>query len=102
MPRKKSSAESKSAKKGGDSSKACSDITPFESDLPPMGNIVLEGSPPLSTRTRSSRRPIVGKSKPTALRPSTETPLSSRTRGNKRKISPPPASTTIERRVCYL
>ncbi|KAL0008740.1 hypothetical protein SO802_010242 [Lithocarpus litseifolius] len=38
MPMKKSSAKSKSAKKkkGDDSSETCSDIVPFESDLPPM------------------------------------------------------------------
>ena len=60
VPVKKSStpqsAKSKSAKKGDNSSKTCSDIVPFEGDLPPVGNIVLESSPPPFARTRSSRR----------------------------------------------
>ena len=53
---KKSSAKSKSSKKGDDSFETCSDIVPFESDLPPVGNIVLESSPPPSAHTRSSRQ----------------------------------------------
>ena len=79
VPGKKSSAKSKSAKKGDDSSETRLDIIPFESDLPPMGNIVLEGFPPLSARTRSSKRPTASKSKPTAPWPSTDAPPSSRT-----------------------
>ena len=50
------SAKSKSAKKGDNSSKTCSNIVPFKSDLPPIGNIVLESSPPPFARTHSSRR----------------------------------------------
>ena len=102
VPSKKGSAKSKSSKKGGDSSEACSDVVPFESGLPPIGNIVLEGSLPPSTRTRSSVRPTTTKSKFTAPRLSMDAPPSSRTRGNKRKNSPPSMSTTTERRVCYL
>ena len=67
-----------------------------------MGNIVLESSPPPSAYTHSNKRPTISKFKPTAPQPSTDAPLSSRTRGSKRKTSPPPASTTTERRVCYL
>ena len=96
------SAKPKSTKRGDDSSKTCSDIIPYKSGLPPIGNVVLEGSPPPSIRTRSSRRPIAGKPKPSAPRPSTDAPPSSRTRGSKRKTSSPPPSTIIERRVCYL
>ena len=73
MLSKKGSTKPKSAKKGDDSSEACSDIVPFKSGLPPIGNIVLESSPPPSKRMR----------------------------GSKRKTSPP-APTTTERRVCYL
>ena len=101
VPSKKGFAKSKSAKKGTDSFEACSDIVPFESDLLPVGNIVLESSPPPFARARSSRHPIASKSKPVALRPSTDAPPSSRTQGSKRKTSPPPTSTTTERRVCY-
>ena len=38
VPGKKGSAKPKSAKKGGDSSEACSNFVPFESSLPPIGN----------------------------------------------------------------
>lgn len=82
---RKSSAKPKSAKKGDDPSKACSNVVPFESGLPPVGNIVLEGSPPPSAYTRSSVRPTASKSKFTASRLSTNAPPSSRTRGSKRK-----------------
>ena len=92
----------KSTKRGDDSSKTCSDIVPYEGGLPPIGNIVLKGSPPPSTRTRSSRWPIIGKPKPSAPRSSTDASPSSITCGNKRKTSPPPSTTTTERRVCYL
>ena len=82
VPVKKSSAprsaKPKSAKKGDDSSETCSDIVPFKGVLPPIGNIALESSLP-STHTHSSRRPIVGKSRPTASRPSVDAPPSSRT-----------------------
>ena len=102
MPGKKGYAKPKSTKKGGDSSKACSDVVPFESSLLPIGNIVLEGSPPPSAHTRSSIRPTASKSRFVALRLPTDAPPSSRTRGSKRKTSPPHVSTTIEQRVCYL
>ena len=98
VPCKKGSAKPKSAKKGGDSSETCSDIVPFKSSLPPIGNIVLEGSFPPSTRTYSSVCPIASKSKFTTPQLS----FSSRTRDNKRKTFSPPVSTTIEQRVCYL
>jgi len=48
VPMKKSSAKSKFAKKGDDSSDTCSDIMPFKSNLPLVGNIVLESSLPPS------------------------------------------------------
>ena len=83
VPVKKSfapqSTKPKSAKKGDDSFETCSNIVPFEGDLPPVGNIVLESSPPPSARTHFSKRPTAGKSRPTALRPSTNAPPSSRT-----------------------
>ena len=102
MLSKKGSTKPKSAKKGDDSSEACSDIVPFKSGLPPIGNIVFEGSPHPSACTRSSMRPTTSKSKFIALRLSTDAPLSNRTRGSKRKTSPPPTATTAEWRVCYL
>ena len=98
---KKGSAKPKSTKKGDDSSKVCSDVVPFESGLPSIGNIVLKSSPPPSTRTHSSMRPTANKSKSAALQPFTDAPPSNRTRGSKRKTSPPEPTTT-ERRVCYL
>ena len=102
VPSKKGFAKPKFAKKGCDTSEAYSDIVPFESGLPPIGNIVLEGSLAPSTRTGFSVRSTASKSKFTAPWPSTDAPPSSKTRGSKRKTSPPPASTTIERRVYYL
>ena len=98
----KSFAKSKSAKKGDDSFKTCSDIVSFEGDLPPIGNIILESSAPPSTRTHFGRRPTASKSRPTAPRSSTDASPFNRTRGSKRKTSPPPTSTTTERRICYL
>ena len=107
VPSKKGFAKSTSAKKGDDSSEACSDIVPFESVLLPIGNIVLESSPPFA-RARSSRCHTASKSKPAAPQPSTnapwpstDAPPSNRTRGSKRKTSPPPAPTITERRLCY-
>ena len=102
MPVKKSSAKSKSAKKGDDSSETCSDIVPFEGDFPPIGNIVLESSLRPFAHIHSNRRPIAGKSRPTTLRSFVDAPPSSRTQGSKRKTSPPLTSTTTKRRVCYL
>ena len=96
------SAKPKPAKKGDDSSETCSNIVPFEGNLPPIGNIVLESSPPSSARTYSSRHPTASKSRPTTPRPSIDASPSSRTRGSKRKKSPPLLSATTERNVCYL
>ena len=112
-PMKKSSvsrfAKPKPAKKGDDSFEPCSNIVPYKGKLPPIGNIVLEGSPPPSARTCFNRRPTVGKPRPTvgkprpfAPQPSTDAPPSSRTCNNKRKTSLPPPSAIAERRVCYL
>ena len=102
MPGKKGFAKPKSAKKGDDSSEAYSDVVPFESGLPPIGNIVLESSPPPFGDTYSSVRPTASKSKFATPQLSTDAPPSNRTRGSKRKTSPPSTSTTTERRVCYL
>ena len=83
MPTKKESmsqsAKPKLPKKGDESFETCSDIVPFEGVLPPIGNIVLEGSPPPSARTRSSRRPTAGKSRPATPWPSADAPPSSKT-----------------------
>ena len=95
-------AKPKSAKRGDDSSKTCSDIVPYEGDLPPIGNIVIEDSSPFSAHTHSSRCLIAGKPKPSAPRPSPNTLPSNRPQGGKKKTSPPPSFTTTERRVCYL
>ena len=73
------SAKPKPAKKGDDSSETCFDVVPYEGSLPPIGNIVLEDSPPPSACTRSSRHTIAGKSRPAAPRPSADAPSSSRT-----------------------
>ena len=93
---------SRSAKKVDDSSETCLYIVPFEGGLPLIGSIVLESSPPPFTPTYSSRHPIIGKSRPATLWPSTDAPSSSRTRGSKRKTSPSLSSATSERKVCYL
>ena len=100
-PGKKGSAKLKSTRKGGDTSEACFNVVPFKSDLPPICNIVLKGSPPPFSYTHSSVRPTASKSKFVAPQLSTDAPPSSRTRGSKRKTSPHPKSTT-EQRVCYL
>ena len=96
------SAKPKSTKRGNDSSETFFNIVPYKGVLPPIGNIVLESSPPPSAHTHSSKRPTIGKPKPSTPRPSTYTPLSGRTQGSKRKKSPPPLSATTKRRVCYL
>ena len=49
-------AKPKFAKKGGDAFEACSDIVPYKGGLPPIGNIVLESTPPPFARARSTRR----------------------------------------------
>ncbi|KAK9999044.1 hypothetical protein SO802_018647 [Lithocarpus litseifolius] len=95
---KKGFAKLKSAKKGDDSFEAYSDVVPFESDLPPMGNIVLKRSPPPSTRTSSNKRPAASKFRSTIPQPSIDAPPSSKTQGNKKKPSPPLAPTPNERR----
>lgn len=94
-------AKPKFAKKGDDSSETCSDIVPYKEDLPPIGNIVLESSPPLSTRTYSPRHSTTTRSRPPILKPSVDAPFS-RTRGRRRKTSPPVSFATVERIVCYL
>ena len=96
------SAKPKSAKKGADVSEVCLDIVPYKGGLHPIGNIVLERTPPPPARARSTRRFVVAKSRPPMPRQPSDAPLSSRIRGSKRKTSPPTPSTTTERRVCYL
>ena len=95
-------AKPKSAKRRDDSSKTCSNIIPYGGGLPPIGNIVLESSPPPSTHIHSSRHSIASKPKPSTPRPVVDALPSSRICGSKRKTSPPTLSTTTERRVCYL
>ena len=95
-------AKPKSAKRGDDSSETCFDIVPYEGGLPPIGNIVLEGSSLPSAFTHSNKCFIACKCKPSAPRPTMDTLPSSRTLGSKRKTSPPPSSTSTERRVYYL
>ena len=81
----------KSTKREDDSSEIYSDIIPYASGLPPIGNIVLEGSPPSSARTHSSRRSIASKPKPSALRPGMDALPSSRTRAERgRHLYHPP------------
>jgi len=96
------SPKPKSTKRGGDSFETCYDIVPYKRGLPPIGNIVLEGSPPPFARTHSNKHPTTSKPKPSATRPSMDTPPSSRTRSSKRKTYPPPPFATTERIVCYL
>ena len=96
------STKPRSAKKGYDSSKTCSDIVPFKDGLSSIGSIVLESYHSPFAHTHSRRCPITGKSRPATSRPSANAPPSSRTRGSKRKTSPPPLFATSERRVCYL
>ena len=91
-----------SAKKGDDSSKTCSDIIPYKGSLPPIGNIVLESSPPPSACIGSSKRSTAGRPKPPTPKPSVDAPPSNRTHGSKRKTLLPATSATAERRVCYL
>ena len=55
------STKHKFAKRGDDSSETYSDIVPYEDNLPLIGNIVLEGSPPPFARTYSSRHTTMGK-----------------------------------------
>ena len=92
----------KSAKRGNDSSKTCSDLVLYKGGFLLIGNIVLEGSPPPFACTHSSRCSTVGKPKPSTPKPSVDAPPSSRTRGSKRKTSPLVSIATIESRVCYL
>ena len=73
------SAKPKSTKRGDDSSETCSDIVPYEGGLPPIGNIVIEGSPPSSARTHSSRCLMASKPKPSTPQPSTDAPPTSKT-----------------------
>ena len=95
-------AKPKFAKIGDDSSETYSDIIPYGGDFPPIGNIVLESSPPPSTCTCSSRRSIASNPKPFAPRPSVDAPPYSRTHGSKRKTSSLALFAIAERRVYYL
>lgn len=60
----------KSTKKDNDSSKTCSNIVPYKKGLPPIGNIVLESSPPSFARTSSNRLSIAVKLRPPISKPS--------------------------------
>ncbi|XP_065629848.1 flocculation protein FLO11-like [Quercus suber] len=88
----------KSAKIGDDSSETCSNIVPYEGGLPPIGNIVLEGSPPPFARTRSNKHSTASKPKPSTPRLSMDAPPSNKTCGSKRKTSAPVPSTTTKRK----
>ena len=96
VPTKKGSmsrtTKTMSAKKGDDSSKTCSDIIPYKGSLPPIGNIVLESSPPPSARTCSNRHSTAGKPNPPTPKPSVDA----------FPTSLPTLSASAERRVCYL
>ena len=100
------SAKYKSAKKGKGAAigahEACLEIVPYKEDLPLIGNLVLKSTPPSSARTRSIRRSVVAKSRPSLPRqPSNALPCS-KTHGSKRKTSPPISSAASETRACYL
>ena len=72
------STKLKSTKRGDDSFETCPDIVPYKGGFPPIGNIVLEGSPPPSACTRSSRCSTASKPKPFVPRPSMDAPLLAR------------------------
>ena len=95
-PTKKSTvsqtAKPKSTKKGDDSSETCSNIIPYKGGLFPIGNIVLESSPPPSARTCSNRHSTAGKPNPPTPKPSVDA----------FPTSLPTLSASAERRVCYL
>ena len=59
-PTKKGSASKstkpKLAMKGVDTSKTCSDIVPYKGGLPPIGSIILESTPPPSSKPHSTKR----------------------------------------------
>ena len=92
----------KSAKKGDNSFKACSDIGPYKEGLPLISNIAFESSPHPSAKAHSSKRSTTARPRPPTLKPFVDAPLSSRTHGSKRKISFLALSATTERRACYL
>ena len=100
------SAKYKSAKKGKGATigahEACSKIVPYREDLPFIGSLVLESTPPSSARTRSIRRSVVAKSRPSLPRQPSDALPSSKTHGNKRKTSPPISFAASETRACYL
>nr|POF21694.1 hypothetical protein CFP56_26356 [Quercus suber] len=73
----------------------------IRSDLPPMGHIVLQDSPPSKARTLPSTCSTASKPKHTISQSSTDAPPSSRKRGSKRKTSSPPTP-AIERKGCCL
>ena len=84
------SAKPKPTKKGGDASKIYSDIVLYQGGLPPIGNIVLESTPPLSARARSTRRLVAAQTRPPILRQPLDAPPSSKTHGSKRRRLPQP------------
>ena len=49
------STKLKSTKRGDDSFETCPDIVPYKGGFPPIGNIVLEGSPPPLARPTVAR-----------------------------------------------
>lgn len=93
--------KSKPTKKGADVLEVCFEIVPYEGGFPPIANIVLKSTPLLS-RTRSTRRFAVTKSRPLMSRQPLDTLPSSMTRASKRKTSPPALSIATKRRICYL
>ena len=46
----------------------CSDIVPYVGDLPPIGSIILESTPPPTVRNCSTTKSIVVKPKPPLLK----------------------------------
>nr|POE46460.1 hypothetical protein CFP56_56701 [Quercus suber] len=73
-------------------------IVPYREDLPLIGNIVLESTPPSSARIHSIRRFVVAKSRPPLPRKPLDSPPSNKTYGSKRKTSPPVSFAASERR----
>ena len=105
MPTKKGStsrfAKPKPTKKGVDVPEVCFEIVPYEGGFPPIANIVLESTPPLLSRTRSTRRSAVTKFRLPMSRQPLDTLPSSKTHASKRKMSPPALSIATKRRICY-
>lgn len=97
-------AKSKSTKKGKvaatNALEACLEIVHYKEGIPLIGIIIIESTPP--SRTHSTRRSTMAKSKPPLSRQPSNTFPSSRTHGSKKKTFPPVSSTASKRRVCYL